>query len=64
MSDHDPRIDAYIARAAPFAQSSFAARKTAEPKPPPEAFKAFPPGHKREYVEWMAEGKPRNRKYM
>ena len=64
----DPRIDAYIERAAPFAQP---------------AFDAFPPGCRREYIDWitgakrpetrarrvaeavawMAEGKRRNWKY-
>jgi len=29
-----------------------------------EAFDAFPPSHKREYIEWIAEGKARNWKYM
>jgi hypothetical protein len=27
------------------------------------AFEAFPPSHKREYVEWIIEGKSRNWKY-
>ena len=69
MGKRDPRVDAYIAKAADFA------------KP---AFERFPPSHKREYVEWIteakreetrnrrlqialrqiAEGKPQNWKYM
>ena len=27
------------------------------------AFETFPPGHRREYVEWIVEGKSRNWKY-
>ena len=72
MGTRDPRIDADIAKAAP-AQEEQETLAT---------YEAFPPSHKREYVEWVteakseatrerrlavawiAEGKPRNWKYM
>ena len=93
----DPRVDAYIERAAPFAQPILAhvralvhqacprveesikwgkapAVRKAVAKPPPQApadlvaalaqhpaaqatFDAFPPGCRREYIEWIVEAR-------
>jgi hypothetical protein len=48
-----PKVDKYIASSAPFAQNKAAATH----------FAAMPPGCRREYCEWIAEGKRRNWKY-
>lgn len=61
----DPRVDAYIAKAAPFAQPILKHIRTppflaAALKKNPKAlrnYEAFPPSHKREYVEWLTEAR-------
>ena len=89
MAGHDPRIDAYIARQAEFAQPILERIRAIVHEACPKvdetlAFYAFSPSHQREYIEWLteakreetrqkrllqavdwlAEGKPRNWKYL
>lgn len=71
MAERDPRIDAYIekpawtaARAAkvkrpelPVPEELAAAFALKENRKAKEAFEAFPPSHRREYIEYIAEAK-------
>jgi uncharacterized protein YdeI (YjbR/CyaY-like superfamily) len=61
MPRKDPRVDAYIAKAQPFARPILvpAALKAALAKAPRAKafFAALPPGHQREYLLWVTEAK-------
>lgn len=68
MATKDPRVDAYIAKAAPFARPILTALRNGMHMACPDVVETIKSDETRDRrlaqaVEWMAEGKSRNWKY-